>query len=77
MDLLHSFRRCFESKSKNGKSDFAVYEETRPRRPTMRPYSVLRMIEFLVVAVIEEIVGDSFNFSACFQWEMTLRSYSQ
>ena len=37
------------------------FKKTRPRRPTMRPYSVMRMFEFLFVAVIEEMVGDSFN----------------
>ena len=29
----------------------------------MRPHSVLRMFEFLVVAVIEEIVGDKIDKS--------------
>ena len=40
----------------------------------MRPYiySVMRMFEFLVVAVIEEIIGDSFN--PHFTESMTLRS---
>ena len=47
--------------------------KTRPRRPTMRPYSVIRMFEFLVVAVIEEMVGDSFN--PHFTESMTLRSF--
>ena len=39
----------------------------------MRPYSVIRMFEFLVVAVIEEMVGDSFN--PHFTESMTLRSF--
>ena len=39
----------------------------------MRPYSVMRMFEFLVVAVIEEMVGDSFN--PHFTESMTLRSF--
>ena len=55
---------------KHGKGE---NEKTRPRRPTMRPYSVMRMFEFLVVAVIEEMVGDSFN--PHFTESMTLRSF--
>ena len=39
----------------------------------MRPYSTMRMFEFLVVAVIEEMVGDSFN--PHFTESMTLRSF--
>ncbi len=39
----------------------------------MRPYSVMRMFEFLVVAVIEVMVGDSFN--PHFTESMTLRSF--
>ena len=38
----------------------------------MRPYR-MRMFEFLVVAVIEEMVGDSFN--PHFTESMTLRSF--
>ena len=36
-----------------------ISQQTRPRRPTMRPYSVMKMFEFLIVAVIEEIIGDT------------------
>ena len=50
-----------------------VLLKTRPRRPTMRPYSVIRMFEFLVVAVIEEMVRDSFN--PHFTVSITLRSF--
>ena len=39
----------------------------------MRPYSVISLFEFLVVAVIEEMVGDSFNLH--FTGSMTLRSF--
>ena len=39
----------------------------------MRPYSLMRMFEFLFVAVIEEMVGDSFN--PHFTESMTLRSF--
>ena len=43
----------------------------------MRPYSVMRMFEFLPVAVIEEMVGDSFNphFTESMTVSMTLRSF--
>ena len=40
----------------------------------MRPYSVMRMFEFLVVAAIEEMVGDSFN--PHFTESITLRSFT-
>ena len=39
----------------------------------MRPYSVMRMFEVMVVVVIEELVGDSFNRH--FTQSMTLRSF--
>ena len=49
------------------------HEQTRPRRPTMRPYSVMRMFEIMVVVVIEEMVGDSFN--PYFTESMTIGSF--
>ena len=39
----------------------------------MHPYSVIRMFEFLVAAVIEEVVKDSFN--PHFTVSMTLRLF--
>ena len=46
---------------------------TRPRRPTMRPYSMMRMFEFLVLLVIEVMVGDSFY--PYFTESMTIGSF--
>ena len=56
-----------------GGNHMITYVKTRPRRPTMRPCSVMRMFECLVKAVIEEMVGDSFN--PHFTESMTLRSF--
>ena len=39
----------------------------------MRPYSMMRMFEFLVLVVIEEMVGDSFN--PYFTESMTIGSF--
>ncbi len=72
--LIHwSKEKCSDQKTTQNSPKSTVRSKNCYKKCTVGGEGVMRMFEFLVVAVIEEMVGDSFN--PHFTESMTLRSF--